>query len=376
MNLRSMKTRGIELAASLGFDPQAQGRARARLLRTAKCQTLAIVSTFGATVLVALGVRGLATWAQGTMPSSWAAFALLTFSVLLAVESPSAVLSLWCSQPRIPWRNVLFLFSVASLGAALLLVYYAVSGSKWENIGWGSFVLPWHLYVQGQELLALKVLYGAKVVKADEGIQRRAAFLGKRLKLKSPRVSTVEFSVRSVAMAAYVVSVFLERVFVSRPVKELLSPEELDFVLAHELAHKRQAPLLHIVLVSWTLVGSIVMQFGLPQLAGLFGLKGGKAEALPVFILLCEGTRLLYMPLAHLCSRALERRADRTALRVLERPEAAAKALVKLYDRNEVYAAPGRTWQFFFGSHPTGVERVQNVLRWVQKGANTSGQAA
>jgi len=62
--------------------------------------------------------------------------------------------------------------------------------------------------------------------------------------------------------------------------------------------------------------------------------------------------------------RWAERRADRLALKATWNPVAFASATIKLYDGNLIDAAPGRLWQLFFGSHPTGLERVKLARCW------------
>src|SRR5438552_2094911 len=119
--------------------------------------------------------------------------------------------------------------------------------------------------------------------------------------------------------------------------------DEVDTVLAHELAHQRHLdPLrgfvlgsltsLTIVAISATVYGAAFSWFGIRS--------AGDAAGLPLLAVIFSLVALPFRPLELRWSRDRERRADQFALALTGNPAAFAGAMVRLHDRNLGVADP------------------------------------
>ncbi len=110
-------------------------------------------------------------------------------------------------------------------------------------------------------------------------------------------------------------------------IMEILSPAELEGVLAHELAHIRHRDVVIMTVVSFfASIASMILQFGL-----FFG--GGDDDENPGFLALVLVSLMVYVVsffLMMALSRYREFAADRGAAELTRRPSALASALMKI----------------------------------------------
>jgi STE24 endopeptidase len=134
-------------------------------------------------------------------------------------------------------------------------------------------------------------------------------------------------------------------------------------VVAHELAHAK-----HDDVLVGTVLGAFGAVFGVGVLAGVIGMAGVRRRAgvsgmsdpravALVLALLAIGT-LLASPVENGISRRIETRADVAALEVTGDPEAFIALQRALAVRSLADPSPPAWSQFWFGSHPTAVQRV------------------
>ena len=148
----------------------------------------------------------------------------------------------------------------------------------------------------------------------------------------------------------------------SQPEGEVLS------VVAHELAHARHDDVVvGTVLgafgaaVGVGLLGVLLASPGLRRRAGVSGMGDPRAVAL-VLALLAVGT-LVASPLQNGISRRIETRADVDALETTQDPESFIALQRALALRSLADPTPPALSQFWFGSHPTVLERVAVARR-------------
>ncbi|MBM3269520.1 MAG: M48 family metalloprotease [Candidatus Sericytochromatia bacterium] len=115
----------------------------------------------------------------------------------------------------------------------------------------------------------------------------------------------------------------------------ILSPDELEGVLAHELAHVRNRDTLFMAIAA-TMAAAITMLADMARWALIFG-SGRDEDRNP----LADMVMLLVAPLAALLiqmavSRAREYEADAAAARLTGRPLSLANALLRLQQANEI----------------------------------------
>ena len=166
-------------------------------------------------------------------------------------------------------------------------------------------------------------------------------------------------------------------VAVTEGILGLMDREELEGVLAHELAHVRNRDTL-ISTIAATLAGVIMMLANMARWAAFFG--GGRDEedrggvvGLVVMAVLAPFAALL---IQMAISRAREYLADATAAQVTKKPGALASALERLQQASErlplqanpatahlfiVNPLSGRSFLSLFSTHPPIEERVARL---------------
>jgi len=143
--------------------------------------------------------------------------------------------------------------------------------------------------------------------------------------------------------------------------------EEIEVILAHELAH-------HVHRDIWTGIAFEItlMTFGfyladlvLTAAPGRFAITG-KADlaALPLLVLTGGAASLALLPLANAMSRAHERRADRYALEMTKNAGAFVTAMKRLAAQNLAEERPSRLVEVLFYSHPPMAARIEAARAW------------
>ncbi len=168
-------------------------------------------------------------------------------------------------------------------------------------------------------------------------------------------------------------------VAVTEGILRILSPEELEGVLAHEMAHVKNRDIL-IQTVAATLAGAIMMLANMAKFAAIFGGGrddreggGGGLGMLALAIVAPLAAMLIQMAV----SRSREYLADETGARFCGKPEALAGALGKISGWSKqlpMHASPatahmfilspltGRGLMSLFSTHPPVEERIARLL--------------
>jgi Zn-dependent protease with chaperone function len=145
------------------------------------------------------------------------------------------------------------------------------------------------------------------------------------------------------------------------------SDDEIEVILAHELAHHVHRDIWSGIALETVLItaGLFVADAALTRLAGSFGLLGkGDVAALPLLLLATAVVSLLFLPLANGLSRAHERRADRYALTITRNAEAFVSAMKRLAAQNLAEEQPPAFVEWLLHSHPSTQSRIDAARRW------------
>ena len=152
------------------------------------------------------------------------------------------------------------------------------------------------------------------------------------------------------------------RVVVTDTLLHDFRPEEVDTVLAHELAHQKFLdPFRGFVMGSVTSLVTLAIAGSLYSiLYPAFGIRSiADMAGLPLLAALLGLVSLPLRPLEMSWSRARETRADRFSLGLTQDAPNFASAMVKLHDQNLGVADPSPWEKWLFYSHPSGRERVE-----------------
>jgi len=168
-------------------------------------------------------------------------------------------------------------------------------------------------------------------------------------------------------------------VAVTEGILRILTPDELEGVLAHEMSHVRNRDIL-IGTVAATLAGAIMMLANMARFAAFFGGGrddreggGGGLELLVMAILAPLGAMMVQMAV----SRSREYLADDMGAHLCGKPEALARALEKISGWSRqvpMHASPATAHMFIlspltggglmslFSTHPPVEKRIERLL--------------
>jgi STE24 endopeptidase len=154
------------------------------------------------------------------------------------------------------------------------------------------------------------------------------------------------------------------RIILGDTLLEGYTHDEIETILAHELAHHVHNDLLKGLATQAALifggmwVASVVLSWGVDY----FGFRGiNDVAALPLFAVAMIAFGLVTLPLGNYLSRRMERAADRYAVRTTGKAAAFRSVMLKLASQNLSEAEPPAWVRFLFYSHPPISERIQAV---------------
>ena len=164
------------------------------------------------------------------------------------------------------------------------------------------------------------------------------------------------------ANAALVGTGATRRIIVSDTLLADYSDDEIEVILAHELAHHVHKDILKGLAVEFVLllasfrVASAALTVGW-QRAGLE--SPADVAGLPLMLLAGGATVLVATPMVNALSRRHERRADQFALRLTRQPAAFTSAMRRLAAQNLAEERPSRAALWLFHTHPPIEERIE-----------------
>jgi STE24 endopeptidase len=160
------------------------------------------------------------------------------------------------------------------------------------------------------------------------------------------------------------------RVLVAQAVLDTHTDEEVEVIVAHELAHLRHRD------VWWSggaVVGALTLGlYGsarlLEALPPAWGLTAGDLAGVVLVAAVCRGVLLAMTPAVNALSRAQERRADRDALVWTNNAPALVRTLRRLGAAHMADEEPSQVVEAFFGRHPSLRDRIQAAEAWAARG--------
>lgn len=254
--------------------------------------------------------------------------------------------------------------------AALVLWVMMTTGASWWLWAWGVFM--------GFNLLMLLIyptliapLFNRFTPLQDDALRRRVTALAQRCGFAINELLVMDGSRRSAHANAYFTGLGrTKRVVFFDTLLEMLTPDEVEAVLAHELGHHHHRHIakrivgmsifsgLAFALLGW-LSNSPWFYQGLGVEPSL--VAGNQAAALLLFGMVAPVMSFWWSPLLAARSRRQEFEADDFA-RQHANAQHLVSALTKLYRDNASTLTPDPVFARFYHSHPPALERVGRLL--------------
>jgi STE24 endopeptidase len=198
-----------------------------------------------------------------------------------------------------------------------------------------------------------------------EELRQRLLRLGRGVGARIEGVYKIDMSRRTVAANAALTGLGrTRRILLGDTLLENFDEDEIETILAHELAHQvhRDIPLSLLFESVLNFLAFFVLAWALKGLTGPLGFSGPADPAgLPALALLMGAFALVTMPLGNAFSRWRERMADDFALSQTGNPQAFARAMTRLANQNLADADPERWVVLLLHSHPPLRERIERA---------------
>lgn len=366
----------VATADPLGFSTESQRLAR-ELFRTRVRVSVLRIGVFVAAVGLFLALGGSEALRETTRHgAAWVAvleyFSIL-YVALAALSAPFSayghVLERRYGLSRQPWhgwardlmKSVLLGYAVSLVAVEVLYFLLREVPSQWWILVWvlgigvafvGSVVAP----------VVLVRLFFRLDRLADANLEARFRALATRVGIPVLGIFVLHASEKTKRSNAALAGMGrTRRVIVTDTLLQDHTTEEVEAILAHELAHQKyRDPILGLgVLAVTSFVTLGILQASLPRLVGPLGLEGiADVAGLPLLMVITAIVSSVIDPLGLAFSRWREDRADRFALELTGNRDAFARAMAKLHDANLSLARPPRLFEVLAMSHPAAWRRV------------------
>ena len=147
---------------------------------------------------------------------------------------------------------------------------------------------------------------------------------------------------------------------------DLLSPKEIKAVLAHEIGHYKHNHIFKSLVVSTAVI--FIGMFYLSSLINnasyleFLNLPMNQASQLIALVFTYQVVSFFIEPFFSILSRSNEYEADNFASKQVDK-EHLVTSLIKLYKSNLSFLIPNKLYAMFYFSHPTILERINNLRR-------------
>jgi Zn-dependent protease with chaperone function len=258
--------------------------------------------------------------------------------------------------------------------AAAEVVYAAlrVSAAWWWLFSAGVFVLVMIGIAKVAPLVLLPLFYKFTPLTRDS-LRARLVALSERAGV--PVLGVYEWGLGDKtrkANAALVGTGRTRRIIVSDTLLAEYSEDEIEVILAHELAHHVHRDIVAGIVVEalLILIALFVSAIALAIWWEPLGLTApADVAGLPLLVLSGGAISLVATPLMNALSRWIERRADGYALALTGQPDAFISAMRRLAAQNLAEERPSRAVLWLFHTHPPIEQRIEAARTFADKAA-------
>jgi STE24 endopeptidase len=254
-----------------------------------------------------------------------------------------------------------------ALGIPLMLGLYGLIRSypdTWWIWAAGGFTLVTVVLAVLAPVLLMPIFYKFKPLGEEYSeLNQRLLALAKRAGTQVKGVFSFDMSRRTRAANAGLTGLGrTRRIILGDTLLEEFSEDEIETVLAHELAHHvhRDIPLQLSFQTGFNFLAFYMAAQVLERVAISLNLNGASDPGgLPLLALVFGILGLVTMPVTNGLSRWRERLADQYALKTTKKPEAFESAMTRLANQNLADVDPEAWVVFLFYSHPPLRDRIQ-----------------
>ena len=276
------------------------------------------------------------------------------------------------TQPTIRWwvdqAKGLALALAFSVGSALIVwSLLHASPDRWWMIAAVCFAAIIIVLAQLAPVFLLPIFYEVKPLERDALAKRLVALAARA---GAPVLGVFEWRLSDrtrKANAALTGIGRTRRILLSDTLIAEHSDDEIEVVLAHELAHHVHRDIWKGIALEAMLIalGFYLADRVLTAFVGRFGLLAkDDISGLPLLVLTLGAVSIALLPLANAFSRAHERRADRFALETTKNAGAFISAMKRLGAQNLAEEHPSRLVELLFYSHPPMSARIDAAQSW------------
>lgn len=253
------------------------------------------------------------------------------------------------------WRMTLVRVVVVAIGAVGVYVGLAWQPTWWWLAAGVAFGVTMLLITHLAPLVTIPRLYRLRPI-TRPGLKERLEILARRLGVPVSAIRVCDLDADPLRPNAALVGMGPTRqVLLSDALLTDYSDDEIEVVLAHELAHYVYGDVWKTWLfeTATATLACAAAHWALWQLGPLVGLAGiTDVAGLPIVALAAGSTVVMLTPVANAMSRRQERRADAYALAVTKNPDALASGLRRLAQQSLAETQPSPLVEWLFFTHP------------------------
>ncbi|WP_282936506.1 M48 family metallopeptidase [Paenibacillus sp. RC67] len=250
------------------------------------------------------------------------------------------------------------------------LLYLAIKKSpkRWWLIGW-AVSIPLTLFFTFIQPVVMEPIFNDFKPLQNQELKQEILQLAKQANIPTDQVYQVDKSKQTNTLNAYVSGIgSTTRIVLWDTTLQKLKPDEILFIMAHEMGHYVKRHVLWGTL--WGIVESFIGFWLVHRLftwihyrwGSSFRLRGTYDIAgLPILILLVSVLSFAASPIDNAISRMQEHSADEYAIQLRKDPDAGVRAFQQLAANSLSDVNPPSLVQFFVGSHPTLAQRIDYV---------------
>jgi len=258
------------------------------------------------------------------------------------------------------------------IGAPLLIGMFALLRGApttwwlWGALGYSLFVI---ILTALAPVLLMPIFFKFKPLgESYFDLENRLLSLSERAGTYVQGVYTFDMSRRTRAANAALTGLGRSRrIILGDTLLENFTEDEIETVLAHELAHHVHGdiPLGIAIQVPLTFLFFYLIHLVLDWTVPILGLEGiADPASLPLLALVFSGLGLVTMPLFNAWGRWRERMADDYALQLTQKPGAFIAAMTRLANQNLADVDPDAWVVFLLHSHPPLRARIDRAQAW------------